>query len=279
MRAFGIDVKTGLREGQRHLGQMVAWCEIHPEGKPDSIELRVSLTQEDEERNPFVMYMGEAHDAPFDFQMPVKWEGTIPSTRIKHPESGKGHDNCDVIFLDTRANYTDVQFGIVTRGGRFYLTMQVVFRGSVRFQDDNPVFIGDTPFSFPGGDYGRTWDRMGEMVARLGRMVRDVTESLGFELEAPTYAEWQEVNVETTNGRLGGTVLYYNLITGTGNLLGVDGKEYFVHFSKLRVDDNGRLTVPIGMAFLESGQGVQIVPGGSENRVRADICLYTPTDR
>lgn len=280
MRAFGIEIHAGLKEGPRHLGKMVAWCEIHTEGKPDSIELQVSLTQEDDERNPFIMYMGEAHDAPYSFVMPVEWADPIPSTRIKHPTSGKGYDNCDVIFLDTRANYTDVQFGIVTRGGRFYLTMQVVFRGSVRFEDDNPLFIGDTPFSFSGGDYGRTWDRMGEMVARLGRMVHAVTVALGSELEMPTYPEWREAEVTAANGCLGGTVLYHNMITGTGSLLGQDGKKYFVHFSNLRVpSDSGQPMMPVGMAFLEPGEGVQIEPEGSGNRVRAKTCLYTPTDR
>ena len=280
MRAFGIEVQIGLKEGPRHLGHHVAWCEIYPEDKPDSIKLQVSLMGEDEERNPFVMYMGEAHEAPYSFVMPIEWEGTIPKTRIKHPESGKGLDNCDVIFLDTRANYTDVQFGIVTRGGRFYLTVQIVYRGSVRFPADNPIFTGDTLFNFPGSDYGRTWDKMGEMVVRLGRMVHDVTIALGYKLDMPTYPEWRPAEVAAANGFLGGTVLYHNMVTGTGSILGMDNKKYFVHFSRLRVpDDSGQPKVPVGMAFLEPGQGVQIVPGGSGNRVRAETCLYTPTDR
>jgi len=233
MKAFGVRTETKHRQGSIMMGQGYAWTELFV-GK-QSPNIRLNIQANGKEIAPLVIFGGKPYESNstsigFTLDVPVYWMGGFPRTR--HP----GRDNLDVIFFDPELRFSDIQVGLISRKGRFFLTAQRIFEGWVREESKEGMrFIPSRPeFAYPGMNYQGIWKEMGEVLSVIARITSDIIKALGTPpLLAPEPAKWIPAQMPGQQKWQRGKVLFFNAVTGTGMILGEDEKQYFVHFSKI----------------------------------------------
>jgi cold shock CspA family protein len=255
VKALGVKIGTKYRQGSTVMGPGHAYAELLVKGRPFNIPIHIQARSR-QEITPLIIFDGKAHQSDstsigFTLNVPVKWTEGVPQTR--HP----GEDNLDVIFLDSELRVSDIQVGLVTRKGRFFLTAQRVFEGWARERNEGDMcFIPSRPeFAYPGMDYRETWKDMGEVLSVIGGTVSDFARTLGTPLDIPEPAFWKPIYTPAPKGWQCGIIEFFNAISGTGRILGEDGVRYFVHFSNI-LSDNPREPVrilePMSSVFFRS---------------------------
>jgi hypothetical protein len=241
MKALRVRIETKHRQGSITKGPGYAYyTELLVKGQPSNIPIHIQANGKG--IAPLVIFGGKPHESDstsigFTLNVPVKWAGGVPQTR--HP----GKDNLDVIFFDSELRFSDIQVGLVTRKGRFFLTAQKVFEGWVREEIEGSMcFIPSRPeFAYPGMNYKGIWKEMGEVLSVIARVTSDFIKELGdTPFLTPEPAKWIPAQIPEQQKWQRGTVLFFNAITGTGMILGEDEKLYFVHFSSI-IEEEGAL--------------------------------------
>lgn len=216
--------------------------EIGVEGRPSAVTLAISLDDfAGFDLAPWAMRPGQdqkmdlaggGENEFYFLKVPVQWKdvghGVVaPHTRLK------GVDNVDVVFRDKRGRILDYQVALVTRGGKFYATVQIQFEGQVvRTTGPRPgtrtveVVPLDRVNAFPGNTgYDKTWDRMGALVKEMVGVDMPGQQKS----RAPEAAEWAEPKFKAShNGWESMVCLYYNLVTGFGKVMDRAGRHYQV---------------------------------------------------
>lgn len=261
----GVHVSTNYAGGQELILSSQGWQEIVVTGKPSQISLNVTADPQ-EDIFSFTVFGGKAEHlfGEYVLSVPVRWDGGIPVTRQK------GVDNIDVILLDEDGPYTDIQIGLITRKGRFYVTTQRVYKGWItRTRGQRVGEVGfelvptDPIHAYPGCDYANTWRPMGEELIRLARELGTSRPlSRVRQLREVRCAKWAPPLVPVSPGWSRGVVLFFNMITGTGQVEEIGtGERYFVHFNQIL--EGG----PV--ALLEPMTGVYFRPQPHERKVRS----------
>jgi hypothetical protein len=182
----------------------------------------------------------------FTFTVPVEWNGNIPRTRFP------GQDNIDVIFLAADGQFVDIQCGIITRKGLFYMTAQQVWKGNVvrtfaKGTREKAWMYAPTAaaHAFPGSDYGSLWTKMGEQV-----LSQALGASASEQKSRVTVPKWDPPALSSQSNADGyreAAVLFFNLVTGTGHLQDASGKKWFVHFNNILGVPDGKIPVLLPM--------------------------------
>lgn len=214
----------------------MAWAEIIGLGRPSSVRLAITATPKDGTTALAVNY-GRAErltGAGYVLDVPVRWTDGVPHTREKYK------DNVDIILLEEDGYFTDVQCGLVTRGGRFFVTIQQVYQGWVTRTRGGRVgevawgFISADPIhAYPGVRYEAIWTKMAEQLLGAAQEV-----GASRKLSRVRPAEWVVPDIGPRAGWRAGVVRFFNLITGTGQVEeAMGGGTHFVHHSAILNSD------------------------------------------
>ena len=261
MKALGVRIGTKYRQGSIIRGPGYACTELFVKGRPVNIQIHIQANGKG--IAPLVIFGGKPHESNstsigFTLNVPVNWMDRVPQTRYP------GQDNLDVIFFDSDLGFSDIQVGLVTRKGRFFLTAQRIFEGWVREGSEEGIsFIPSRPeFAYPGSNYKGTWQEMGEVLSAIVRITSDVIKVLGAPpLLAPEPAKWIPAQMPEEQRWQRGTVLFFNAITGTGMILGEDEKLHFVHFSKIIEERENpvKMLTPMGGVYFRELANLSMV--------------------
>ncbi len=264
----GHKMATGLS-----VGSSMRWQEIIVEGRPSEIQLVVSVDITGKDLIAFAVFGGkeEAMGGYRVLSVPVRWEGGIPRTRMT------GVDNIDVHLLGYDGHDLDIQVGLITRKGRFFATAQQVAKGWVVRGRDGYDFVPSDPIhAYPGFSYARIWPRMGEALERVAREFGTTRQRCEVKrLAEVKRAVWRPSYLPEKHGWLRGAPLFFNMISGTGEIAGLQtltvssigqvedvqiGARYHAHFSNIL--DGG----PV--ALLEPMRSIYFRPGVQERSDR-----------
>ena len=231
MKFMGVKISTDINQGEMMLlgGATYAQLLVAEGARPKIITLRVSR----EERPgiiPFSIFESRpgSMDSGTEFvlNVPVYWNNHgVPITRQK------GVDNVDIIVLEPTTKYfLDIQVGLITRGGKFFITAQKIWEGWMKGKtmDDLEFIPAQSEHAYPGSDYSAIWVGMGEVM----RFTWELISKTAGPLDKATPAKWTPRVPTPKTGWVGGTVAYFNMITGTGMVF--EGtQKHFVHFSAI----------------------------------------------
>lgn len=258
-----VRVETDFDHGPIHELRTQAWCEVFA-GKAPRVTFKVTTVLNG--TLPFTVFNGEVRQMAgwFSVTVPVEWKGGAPFTRVK------GKDNLDVVFMDKDGSFVDVQVGIITRHGRFFLTAQQIYKGLVvrtRQYEGGPVvheFVPTDPVhAYPGCSYDGIWGPMATEVIKAA--IEDHTSRKLSEVRSKIVA-WHPPQVSSPKPGSDwrqGVVMYFNMITGTGRVQDVtNGRDFFVHFNDVLTED----AVPV----LEPMSGVHFrIPSPEATKVKS----------
>jgi len=250
-------VRTKCKQGAQVTNPYCARTELFMSGQPSSVQIIIEPVYQN--ITPLFIFNGKACEyKKFALNVPIVWDSHIAMTRQS------GRDNVDVIFLNSELGIQDIQVGVITRKGRFFITAQPVFQGRIRKDgEENMEFIPSLPeYAYPGMDYTKTWGEMSETIKIIAHVASDLSAFLGVPLEEVTPAQWAPPQIPDNKKWYKGTVLYFNAITGTGSILGEDGNRYFVHFSHILGNNT-----PVPMLYPMSG--VYFRPDSTQTKVRS----------
>jgi len=254
----GVTVCTDFPQEQPVAHETVAWAKIQVPAGTREVKLYVNA-EFDVDTIPFTVFGGKAERLENEFllRVPVRWENGLPHTRQR------GVDNVDVHLLGYSGKDLDVQCAIVTRGGEFYITSQLVFEGHVvrtvgdRVGSVRYVMIPTTNprFAYPGFNYENTWGLMDAAVKAVAeeegvprprwRIVR---------LAEVRAAKWNPTIIPVKPGWERGTVLYHNAVTGTGTVEGLDGERYFLHYKAVQTKGKMKIVEPMNSVYFRPGR-------------------------
>jgi hypothetical protein len=280
MKALGVTVKTTQEQGELEMHPGCGNVELFVKGQPKNIQLRIQ-TDAQSGVTPIAIQGGQPHeydDGAVDFilNVPVTWvergAKQVPRTRQRDV------DNVDILFVEPMLQFRDIQVALVTRGERFFVTIQRVYQGIMRIENEEVRFIPSDPtHAYPGMDYAQTWQNMGHVLSLMTRIVHETIQSLGGEaLEIPNPSEWAPKVIPEVTGWQQGWVEFFNPITNNGRILGSDGNEYFV-------GANALAEVKGPVKLLSPMKGVYFRVGNQEEGQRyapiKSVKLPTTTDR
>lgn len=239
-----------------------AWAKLELNGgHPNEIVLNVGVN--DVDCATIGIYMDSTKgDLPYEegprftLRVPIVWKNGIPHTRSAR---GNEQDNFDVVIFEPSAHFTEIQAGLVSRGGALFLTLEKVWRGWIQFRDDGEgketaeFLPSDPEHAYPDADYRRIWDGTDKIVRFAGSIVKATIETLGGKFLVPEAASWQPAEISVLDGWKRGTVLYFNFITGTGLILGEDGQRHFVHFRQIIAEGEMKVLSPMSGVYFRPG--------------------------
>lgn len=247
MEFYGVSVeaedlseKPGTKE---EIAGFASWSEISVPHDRKSIDLMVKAARQEGIHSFAIFESRPREEKEFLLSVPIRRTKDGPMTRQR------GVDNVDIILLDPMSrHFRDIQVGVVVRGGRFYLTAQKIWAGWITGSSAEDLrFVPSAPeHAYPGADYASIWRGMGEVMRFTGALLNEYGEG-PIDIAAPS---WNPAASSTPEqGWKTGTVLYFNMITGTGSIL--DGEEKrFVHFSTIWADGRMKVLKPMsGVLF------------------------------
>ncbi len=244
----GVSIEAaGFEVGESKMGRTWGWQEFKPQGRPTMLDMYVSADVQAEDLIAFEVFSGEA--IPLHgyttLSVPVRWDRGMPITRQT------GADNADVHLLSYDGQDLDIQVGVITRKGRFFLTAQQVAKGRiVRGRQGYEYVATDPVHAYPGFRYDQIWPKMGEAVEQVAREFGTSRQKWSVKrLAEVRRAAWLPDYIPHRDGWLRGAPYFYNMISGTGHVgeitgittdgshqqvSGVQtGRKCFVHFSKV----------------------------------------------
>lgn len=245
----GVSIEAaGFEVGATKLGRTWGWQEFRPKGRPTMLDLHVSTdVQGCDDVVAFTVFEGRAEELRgyTTLSVPVHWKNGAPITRRT------GVDNTDVHLLTYDGQDLDIQVGIITRGGRFFLTAQQVAKGRiVRGRQGYEYVPTDPVHAYPGFNYASIWPNMGDAVEEMSRLFGASRQRWSvMRLADVRRAVWLPNYIPHREGWLRGAPYFYNMVSGTGHvgeITGITtdgsreqvsgvhtGRKCFVHFSKV----------------------------------------------
>lgn len=249
---------NGCREtSQNTIDGFASWAGLSVPGKkPGAMSLRVEY-EEQAGIVPFAIFESRPHtmERGFHLQVPVTWNQDGPFTRRR------GKDNVDIILLNPKTrHYADIQASVVVRKGKFLLAAQRLWEGDLAgsSMEELQFIPSSSEFAYPGSDYQSTWRGMADVLKFVWTILdKDTKQPL-----VPTAAQWNPPPASQMQGWMSGVVTYFNMVTGTGQILGDDGVLYFVHFSTIESLEPMRVLVPMSRVYFlsapPSGKGLAV---------------------
>lgn len=231
-----IIVADGISNGEK-VGFGWGQLDVGREERPDVLHLSVTA-QPPTDGVVLAVNHGKAErlgeGASYHLNVKVEWRKSNPFTRIQY------NDNVDIIRLWPDGRFVDVQVGLVTRSGSFFLTAQRVYVGQLvrtRSHRGGPVEWGVVPshpvHAYPGREYKEIWSAM------AGELVREAqVEKASVQRSYTKAVEWKPPAPSSKAGYEFGVTEYFNLITGTGMVWRPkDGERFFFHFSTIHEEE------------------------------------------
>lgn len=268
----GVSIEApGFEVGETKIVGSLAWEEVLVNGQPREIELAVSVDIQGQDLIPFTVFGGKEKrlDGYESLFIPVRWQRGIPITRRT------GVDNTDVHFLGYDGRDLDIQVGIITRRGRFFVTAQQVARGWIVRGRDGYDFVPTDPIhAYPGFSYKSIWPDMGNAVERVAREFGTSRQKWSVKrLAGVKAAVWLPNYIPRREGWLRGAPFFYNMISGTGHVgeivsittdgsrqqvSGVEvGRKCFTHFSKVSSSGPVPVLEPMKSVYFRLGPQTQ----------------------
>ena len=225
-------------------GETMAYAKIAVPPRCPKVGLKFRLLNVGKDVSAFIVWDGAGQE-PEPIQagewktlfVDVAWKKgrchEYPSTRRP------GNDNWDIVFIKSDGQFVDVECSLFTRGGNFYLGWQRVYQGAfvrTRNGGSTPEALECVPtravHAYPGSNFRDVWRGLAEKVlARAAGAGTNMRKSDAF---VPT---WQPPVLpdpaKVPAGWLAGTVRYFNLLTGTGEVEDCEGVKHFVHFKNI----------------------------------------------
>ena len=218
----------------------VAHAQVSFPGRPSVVQLRLRV-----EVSSGTIYFLRSGKAPEELKagedrflsVQVIWDGDIPRTR-----DAKGNSDCvDIFIMQANGIFVDLECGLITRGGKFYITVQRVYEGqALRTRKEGKLVTELLParaiHAYPGSNFGGVWTTLADVVLAKSAAARaSERKSRAFQ------PKWNPPALPPTNGGgwIPGTVRYFNAMTGTGELQDAVGKKYFVHFRAILPRQDG----------------------------------------
>lgn len=261
----GVVVSTTYPQYQIQQRESCSWAQLLVQGRPSEIALTIKV-----ERLPgqqaYAIQAGRVTDlngAEYILRVPVEWRDTpggfAPQTRKTDV------DNVDVIVLGDDGKLFDLQVALETRSGRFYVSVQQIFKGVIaRTRSDGQLvewFVPTDPVhAYPEASYSKIFARMAGEILAIAR-----TRSAFTQMSRVKGATWAPKYPPKINGWHSGVVEFFNLVTGTGSVRMDDNNKFFVHFTGV-LDEDGKQ--PLGMPLLEPLQSVYFRLG-DDGRVKS----------
>ncbi|MFH1036710.1 MAG: hypothetical protein V1756_01400 [Patescibacteria group bacterium] len=244
MEGYGLKVKAiGYEETERGRVLGGCWKKLIVPNHPNKITLRITKGKGDDDGTIFAIKGTKAYtieSGTFFLEVPVAWQNGIPHTR-EEP-----NDNVDIVALQGTGEFCETQVGLATRGGAFFVTIQKIWRGWIGFSGSGIEYTpADPEHSYPGSNF-KLIDLDKEEVIRLaGTIATEVYTSVGGKTEKHEAVKWSSSLPPEKAGWRRGNILFFNLITGTGLILGEDGERFFVHFRNLPPRDGLVVLAPM----------------------------------
>jgi hypothetical protein len=232
------------------MAETAAYAEVSCPQGASSLGFKVSVVPGDSHATIFVVHSGEEPQVinPYQAQtaiVPITWKGNIPQTRDRE----QNRDCLDIIIMEPDGWFVDVEVGIITRRGRFYMTAQRIWEGQVVRTRENGKLVstfvpGRALHAYPGAKFEDVWDQLADAV--LAKAKETGASDIKSNAFIPT---WNPPALPETNGGgwKAGIVQYFNLVSGTGELVDANGVKYFVHFKNVLPPEGSsetHLTVP-----------------------------------
>ena len=176
----------------------------------------------------------------------VKWDGDIPKTR----DTENNSDCLDVFIIEPNGRFVDFECGLITRGGKFFMSAQRVYEGqATRTRKDGKVVTELLParaiHAYPGSNFQNVWTTLADVALEK---VAETKASLQ-KSRSLFRPRWNPPTLPQANGGgwIPGVVRYFNAMTGTGELQDAAGKKCFVHFRSILgyTDRDPRPEVPL----------------------------------
>ncbi len=196
------------------------------------------------------------------FKAPVKWNGGIPCT------TNTDDYDFSLVLVDQEGVFIQLDVGVVTRAGHFWLTFEEVWSAQVarttsakaKSLSVTTVEAGDAialavPFypenNYPKADFLTTKGMVHEVISYC------IEQGLSKPLSKCSLAKWETVSkelpVELANeGYVKAKVLFFNMVWGGGFALCEDGASCHMHFSKILGPD--------GRSLAKNGQFPVVAP-------------------
>ncbi len=224
---------------------------------------------------PFYCYAGQVIDCGDqeipELHIPIEWQRMgnvwVPKTRVRD------RDNADLVLRNEFGQFIDLQVAIVSRSGKFYLSIQEISSGQIMrlpsevtedvgYRDVNVdgrrfivVPILDA-HAYPGADFLRyVMQRSGPAlltIAAKDRAYKDAEDGL----DVP---EWTTFDFPVEAGWTGAVVLWFNPLIGARVKCAGDGIEAFVPIGAIPVKGTENDVVPT--LAMKAGEYALVLPG------------------
>lgn len=241
-----------------------AWAEIAvPQGK-NKVNFVVDVLTE-KGKIPLVFHNGRTEEITGTVitSVSVEWHKEfINKQPIMVPRTrNQQYDNKNIILLGTEGDFLHYQVGVVTREGKFFLTIQQIYEGVIA-NDGSGTVVKPTQaiHAYPGCSFqnickGMWPDDIMETLLRIAREKKVICRSAG----DVSFSKWipPRISVHEKEWKYG-VVLFFNFVTGTGKIRGEDKQTYFVHFRA--IPGRGmRILKPMSPILFQSEQSDELM--------------------
>jgi len=225
--AQNIEGKTSLEAADT-----VALAKVSFRERPSSLQLKLRFENSNPKNYIYLLRSGKPAEeiGSGDVRLllvGVKWDGDIPQTRDRESNT----DCLDFFVMQPNGRFVDVEVGLVTRGGKFFISAQRVYEGqAVRTREAGKLVTqllpGRAIHAYPDSNFQNVWTTLADTV------LEKVTTMKASEQKSRAYVpRWNPPTLPQLNGDwMPGVVRYFNSMTGTGELEDGAGKRYFVHY-------------------------------------------------
>ncbi len=200
-------------------------------------------------------------DETGEFTLPVNvdWQqnGGQPRTRMQ------GNDNAEIIIVDPSTSHlTQIEIGLVTRQGRFFLTAHQIWKGWASRNGGDIDFIpSEAVHAYPGARYETIWHGMEEALEPIVEALPHG--NAAHQLAPPWDPEFPDPNEDWQSG----VVQFFNLVSGTGRVRSESGTNYFVHFRSIKMPGPMKILEPMSPVYFKVNEA------DTENLKSVSICV------
>jgi hypothetical protein len=196
-----------------------------------------------------------ALDVPIDWYVPTNSRG---NKRVAHSRV-RGQDNVDFVFMNASGTFVQLQVSMVTRADSFWVAVQQIYVGQVvttmALASADILHInhdGLNALVVPMLGYNATPPNRPYLSVFSGMGPGIVTAAINRRAYIPRgdmeIAEWEPTRIEEDlplvmygkKGWVKATVLFYNLVLGSGMAELEDGTLIRVHFSRILSNETGK---------------------------------------
>ncbi len=233
-------------EGQKDSGGYY-WAGINlANSTPPALFVRFAANLSANVVGVFFAQGGDVTDAssgkiPF-IEVPIEWNNmngvTVPHTRARNV------DNADIVLLLNSGAFMQLQVSVLTRGGKFFLSVQEIWAGEIlEFEGDagslGSCMVGDKAYTvsplwseqaYPGASYLKTMRNMGPKIVALATEFDNC--DIAAVSELPVVGWDPPAFPEGDKGWVGGVVTFFNPIV-MGRALLEDGTDVYINLQAI----------------------------------------------